>query len=238
MELSVVIPAYNESKRIIKTIDQVLLFFTQENITGELIVVNDASTDDTFEQLSKYSSTQLTIIDFQKNQGKGAAVKAGILATKFQHILFMDADSATEIGEIKKFFPYFDNQTILIGSRHHSDSLINKKQPISRVFGGWLGRNLIRIFLGLNFMDTQCGFKCLPASAKPIISKLTINRFGFDFELLYLAKKYNLPVKEIGIHWTDQANSTVKFKDYFRTLKELLVIKKNDKEGKYEDSSD
>ncbi|MCL5406901.1 MAG: glycosyltransferase family 2 protein [Patescibacteria group bacterium] len=262
MFLSVIIPAYNEEKRLPATLQKVRDYLDHQNITYEVIVVNDGSTDDT----SKVSVRLIKdwpnfrLIDNKKNRGKGAVVKLGILEAKGDWRLFMDADGSTEISELDKFWPYvknfkfqisnfksiskleFQNSSlnenlsfeIIIGSRYLDKDSIKIKQPLNRRIVSRLGNLLVRILLGIKSVDTQCGFKLFSARATEKIFPLqTITRWGFDIEILAIAIKKGYKIKEVPVDWRDAAGSQVKKSAAFKTLKELIQIKWNMLKGKY-----
>ncbi len=238
-KLSVVIPAYNEEKRMPKTLKSVLGFLSVQAYTSEIIVVDDASSDNTYDLVKKIdfrkSKTDLKILQHAYNKGKGAAVRTGVLASEGDYILFMDADNSTDISEIKKLLPFIKSYNIIIGSRYLNKNSVKIKQPLLRRVISRLGNQFIKLFLKLNYADTQCGFKLFEAqTAKKIFSKITINRWGFDIEILFIAKNFGYKVKEVPVDWYDSPNSQLRSgKAAYNTLKELIKIKSNYKKGLY-----
>jgi len=223
-QLSLIIPCYNEKKRISQTLSQIIEFLNPKNINYEIITVDDGSGDDSFQIIQKFSNVK--IIKHEKNQGKGAAVKTGIINSTGEFILFTDADNSTPIEELEKFWRKRHDYDILIGSRYLPESNIKIKQPWYRNVVTFLGNKMIRLILGLKYKDTQCGFKLFKKNiAKELFNMQTINRWGFDIEILYLAKKKNYQVKEIPVTWINSADSKVKTFDFFKTFGELLKIK-------------
>ncbi len=231
MFVSVVIPAYNEAKCIVATLDKVRDFLKNNFDNFEIIVVDDKSTDATLSILKQQSG--LRLIRNLKNHGKGYTVAKGIKFTRGEWVLFMDADSSTDISEIKKFLPYFKDFDLIIGSRGLANSEIKIKQKFYKVFLGKIGNRLIRFLIAPGIKDTQCGFKLISQKHKFLFEKLTIATFGFDFELLWLARKYNLRVKEVPVVWVNDFDSKVKWYDYPKTLLQVFKVRLNDKLGKY-----
>ena len=323
MFLSVIIPAYNEEKRLPATLKKVRDYLNRQVYDWEVLVVNDGSKDKTAEVIkhtlgsSPFASghpihpTQslpdrprslvsgesehdfdrprsgdipsgsFRLIDNQVNQGKGCVVKQGMLAAKGDWRLFMDADNSTDIEEIEKLWDYAKNglgasfafsrpsqptrplpyhprslvsgeserdldrhfaqdapsaskYDVIIGSRYLNKDSIKIKQPFIRRIVSRMGNILIRILLGVNMVDTQCGFKLFSAkAAEEIFPKQTIERWGFDMEILAIAKKKGYKIKEVAVDWYDAEGSQVKKSAALQTLKELLVIKWNLIRGKY-----
>ncbi len=223
MDISVVIPAYNEEKVILKTIEEVKEFLKENFDIFEIVIVDDYSSDKTLNIIS--SIKDIKVIHNSKNHGKGYAVTQGVLETKGDYILFMDADSSTNILELKKLLEYKDKYDLIIGSRGLEESDIKIKQNIFKVVLGRLGNLLIRLMIVPGIHDTQCGFKLFNNKGRELFKKLTINEWGFDFELLFLAKKYNLSIKEVPVIWLNNEDSKVKWYDYFLTLLEVFKIR-------------
>lgn len=224
MLISVIIPAYNEGLGIAAAIDAVYDFFTNNPLGEvEVIVVDDGSTDDTENKVQacqvKYSSLQY--FKNVPNQGKGYSVKRGMLAAKGQYLLFLDADLSTPISELAKLWPQADQNTIVIGSRALPESVIVRHQAKYKEIVARLGNKLIQIFLGLPIKDTQCGFKLFPAAAQAVFAKGTINRWGFDMEILFIAKRAKFVIKEIPITWTNDPSSLVRGIDYLVVLGDI-----------------
>ena len=271
MFLSVIIPAYNEEKRLPATLKKVKAYLEKQSYDWEVLIVNDGSRDRTAEvagrmienpkseyrnskQYLNYKNQNIKLINNRENKGKGAVVKQGMLAAKGEWRLFMDADNSTDISEIEKLFNFanpkseilnpkqilnYNDQNsekyeIIIGSRYLKSDSIKIKQPLGRRLISRLGNWLIRILLGLDVADTQCGFKLFSAKATAdIFPKQTISRWGFDMEILAIAKHRGYQIKEVAVDWYDAAGSQVKKSAAFKTLKELITIKWNLMRGKY-----
>lgn len=226
MDLSIVIPSYNEAKLIESTIASAQVAAAKYFQNFEIIVVDDCSTDSTLEILKKIDG--ILILRNLKNHGKGYAVKKGVLAAQGDRILFMDADDSTPVKtELKKLLDQIKDYPIVIGSRALRDSDIQVRQNVFKVLLGKLGNLLIRLILGLKINDTQCGFKLFDKSAKKIFEKLTIDTWGFDFELMFLAKKYGIKVKEVPIVWRNRKESNVRWYNYPETFYQVFKIRLN-----------
>ncbi len=229
IEISIVIPAYNEENTISSTIESVRKSFKKRNLKYEIIIVNDGSTDKTKSIIKKEKNPQVRIINLRKNRGKGYALKKGLLSARGNFILYMDADHSTHINHLFSFIPYLEKHDIVIGSRNFSESKIIKRQSFYKEILGSMGGFLINRFLKLNYTDTQCGFKIFTKkTVKEIIPFTVTKRWGFDFEILKIAKQKNFKIKELPVVWENNHTSKVKAIDYFKTLKELIVVcKKN-----------
>jgi dolichyl-phosphate beta-glucosyltransferase len=238
LDLSIVIPAYNEENRIGKTIEAIEAYFRGRNITREVIVVDDGSTDDTSGVVGKLSGSinDLVAVRYTPNQGKGFAVKTGIERSRGRYILFTDADNSTPIEEFEKFRPFMNNNAVIIGSRYVSGSSVRIRQPWYRIWLGRLGNFLIQMLLFEGIRDTQCGFKALPRdAARDIFSRMKVRRFGFDMEMLAIATLLSYPIREVPVSWFNSEDSRLRpFKDAFRTFFELVYIKLNLMSGRYE----
>lgn len=235
--LSIVIPIYNEQNRIEKTLNKIINYFLNKNLNIELILVNDGSNDNTKKILVAYKKRlqdsnkrfNLLILNNSKNMGKGFAVRRGVLSSKGKYVLFTDADLSTPIKEIEQFFKFLaDGYNITIGSRGLLDSKIITRQNKIRQSMGKLYNLLVRKFINLNYMDTQCGFKCFDRSAVDLIFPyLKVNDFSFDIEILYLAGKLKLKVKELPVSWSNSAESRVRIlEDSILMLINLVKLKR------------
>ena len=232
--ISIVIPCYNEEATIKQAIEKTMNFLAKNNLDFEIIIVNDASTDKTRDIIDEFASDKITILNNEINLGKGYSVKRGVLAAIKDYILFLDADFSTPIEELIKFEPYHNNHKIIIGSRRIENNLIKIPQPFWKRNLGIIGNRLIKKINQLPFEDTQCGFKLLHHDCQQLFKKMTINRWGFDIELLHLAQKHKFPVYEVGVNWFNNFDTKVKLKDYLRTFCEIIKIRLNDWQGKYD----
>lgn len=228
IELSIIIPAYNEEKRLPKTIKTINEHFgSLSDYVYEIIVIDDCSTDKTFSIAASFQN--VSVYKNEKNMGKGYSVKKGILRAKYPLILFTDSDLATPIGEFHNMYYYIKNHSydIVIASRNLKDSNRIVKQPFYRRLLGQSFPLIVRLLLLPGIMDTQCGFKLFTREcAKEIVQYQTINRFSFDVELLYIAKRLGFTVKECPVVWFDMSGSTVNpLKDGFRMLVDTIKIR-------------
>src|SRR3954464_8131752 len=236
---SIVIPAYNESERITATLDKVLAHIAQEHWMAEIVVVNDGSRDDTAEIIRRYGrqNPAVRLVENPGNKGKGYSVRNGMMNANGDILLFTDADLSSPIYEAKKLFEALDNGAdIAIGSRWLRAELQTQRQSLLRQVFGRVFNLCLRIILGLKFVDTQCGFKAFKReAAQKIFPRQRIERWGFDPESLYLARKNKLRVDEIPVEWANDDRSKVNpVRDGFRMFGELLKVRWNDLTGKYE----
>jgi len=235
--LSIVIPVYNEENRIKKTLGKIVDYFSQKEIKYEIILVNDGSTDNTGEIINEFkdkldnneSNCTISIIDNKRNTGKGFSVRSGMLTSKGKYILFSDADLSTPIEEVEHLLFYLkDGFNIAIGSRSLKESKIIIRQNKVRESMGKFFNFLVRKITSLKYIDTQCGFKIFDRKAiDSIFPYLKIDDFSFDVEILYLAEKFGLKVKEVPIHWLNSRDSKVSMiKDPIFMIINLIRIKK------------
>jgi len=238
--LSVIIPAYNEEKRLPKTLREINNYLKKQIYTSEIIVVSDGSSDRTVEKVKNLMPEieNLKVLEFKERLGKGFGVKQGIFEAKGEYRIFTDADNSTSIDQVEKMWPEFEaGYDIVIGSRDIKGAVLSVPQPWIRkvILGG--GFKLVRkIIIGLwEIKDTQCGFKGFKEkAAQDIFSRIFIRHFGFDPEVLVIAKKLGYKIKEIPITWVNDAQSKVKFKSMVKMLFETFKIKQNLILGKYE----
>ncbi|MDI6602918.1 MAG: glycosyltransferase family 2 protein [Patescibacteria group bacterium] len=239
MYLSVIIPAYNEEKRLPKTLKEIDKYLKKQNYDYEIIVVNDGSKDLTAETVRGMSSVirNLKLIDNKINQGKGAVVRQGMLEAQGDYRLFTDADNSTAIDQIEKMWPWFKkNYDIVIGSRDIKGAVLDPPQPWFRHIVLGEGFKLYRkIIVGLwRIEDTQCGFKCFKKEVvEKVFPKCKINRFAFDPEILIIARKMGYKIKEIPVYWRNDPESKVKPKWIVNMAIDLLKIRWNLIKGIY-----
>ena len=236
-DVSVVVPAYNEERRIGETLRAIHRYFADKQTTREIIVVDDGSSDNTAGVVGELRNeiVDLVIITYKPNRGKGYAIRKGVENSRGEYILFTDADNSTPIEEFEKFYPLLKDEKVVIGSRYIPGSNVVIKQPPFRVLLGRLANMLIQLFLLDGVKDTQCGFKVFQhVAAKEIFSRMKICRFGFDIEILSIARLLNYPIKEIPVNWYNSSESRVRpLKDALRTFGELIYIKFNLWSGRY-----
>jgi len=245
--LSVIIPAYKEGERIGRTLLEIEKYFSDKNYEYEILVIVDGSPDNTAEIAKNYSSQvkNLRVIANSENHGKGYVVRQGLLEANGKYRLFMDADGSTSITHLDKFLPEFEKGfDAVIGSRDIEGAFIQIHQAKYKEILGDLGNWAIRIVLGLwTYPDTQCGFKIFSGrAAEEVASRMVIDRFGFDYELIILALKLGYKVKQIPVRWLNEEGSTVTlfgpngyiqvFIDLFKTKWRLITGKYNLKQVK------
>ena len=231
-QFSIIIPCYNEEARIGQTLQLTLNYLAANAAESELIVVNDGSTDATGavarERLqSAHVATRL--LENFPNRGKGAAVRAGLLAARTAIGLFSDADLSTPLNETPKLINPIANDEVDIafGSRALDRSLIGVHQPWRREQAGRVFNFLVRLATGLPFWDTQCGFKAFRLeAARPILKGAQTEGFAFDVELLYLAYRAGLRIREVPVRWNHAEGSKVSFfRDSLRMLREVITLR-------------
>ncbi len=238
MELSVIIPAYNEEGRLGQSLTKIASYLDAKKINYEIIVVDDGSQDNTANLVNEFGNNRIKLLRNSQNMGKGFSVKRGMLAAKKNYVLFSDADLSTPIEELEKFIPFLDGYDILIGSRNLKDSDIRIRQPFLRSKLGRIFPILVKLLLVGGIKDTQCGFKLFRKKAIiPIFSRQTLNNFGFDVEILFIAKKLGFKIKEIPIIWVNSSGSKVRLlRDPLKMFWDIIRIRQNNKAGAYENS--
>ena len=230
---SVIVPAFNEADRIGETLRVTINYIRAHSPEGELIVVNDGSTDGTGDVvrdvLARESSLPARLLDNSRNRGKGAAVRQGLLEARKPIAVFFDADLSTPIDELPKIVePIAGGEVDLaFGSRALNRKLIGHRQPWRREQGGRVFNLLARLATGLPFWDTQCGFKSFRmAACREIIAAGKVEGFGFDVELLFLAQRAGLRLREIPVRWNHYEGSKVHFlHDSVRMLREVMSLR-------------
>jgi dolichyl-phosphate beta-glucosyltransferase len=232
--ISIVIPVYNEAKRIEKTLHKTIDFCNKHFSAYELIVVDDGSIDATREIVEKYSSKEVILLKHTPNKGKGYSVKQGILSAKYPLVVFFDSDLSTPLKFLLPILKNAKKYDVVIASRNLSDSVVTQ-QSFLRIVSGKLFSYFVRLMLLPHIKDSQCGCKLFKTSmAKKLAKKMTIQRFAFDVELLFLAKKSNYSILEYPVQWTNKTGSKVHiFRDSFLMFKDVLKIWLNSIMGKY-----
>jgi glycosyltransferase involved in cell wall biosynthesis len=231
LDLSIVIPAFNEERRLPKTLDSIVAFLQSRPIRTEIIVVDDGSTDATSQLVANYQNKYagLRLVSNGRNRGKGFSVRHGMLEARGEYALFTDADLSTPIEEADKLLAALKEQgyDAAIGSRAVDRSLIQIHQSAARERAGILFNYMVRWIMGIGFSDTQCGFKAFRLDrARIIFEQQRIERFGFDPEILFLAKRHGLRVAEVPVRWSHDAATKVNvMADGMRMLLDLLVIR-------------
>ncbi len=239
--LSIVIPAYNEEKRIGRTLEGTFEYLSAQSYDYEVLVVNDGSRDRTAEKVLEFAaqtSGRLQLIENPGNRGKGYAVRNGMLQARGEVALFYDADLATPTSEIIKVVtPIVENRyDVVFGSRALDRELIGEHQSFLRELRGRGGNIFLRATLGLDFRDTQCGFKAFRREAAQSIFQLQrIDGFGFDPEILFIGQKQGWRLLEMPVRWNHVEGSVVTlFGTTIKVLMEVSTIRWNDLTGKYD----
>lgn len=230
---SLIIPAFNEAGRIGQTISEAIAYLRQVSPQSEVIVVNDGSTDATANVIRDVFATageiETRLLEHSPNHGKGAAVREGLLAATRAIGLFSDADLSTPIDEAPKLLePIAAGELdVAFGSRALNRRLIGNRQPWRREQAGRVFNLLVRATTGLPFWDTQCGFKAFRLDVcRLLLENAHTDGFGFDVELLYLAQRANLRLREIPVRWNHSEGSSVHFiHDSFAMLREVIALR-------------
>ena len=235
---SIIIPAYNEGARLDATLNKVLRYIAQQKWDAEVIVVNDGSRDNTVEIVQEHmqKNSMLRLIENPGNRGKGYSVRNGMMHARGEVLLFSDADLSSPIEEAPKLLAAIkEGADIAIGSRWMQSELQTQRQPLYRQLFGRIFNLMLRLILGLQFKDTQCGFKAFTRpAAQAIFPQQKIERWGFDPELLYLANKYGFKVVEVPVAWAHSAGTRISpLRDGTRMVVEMLKIRWNALTGKY-----
>ena len=231
VKISVIIPTFNRAEYLAECLDSLL---EQTIKPYQIIVVNNGSNDNTLGVVPK--DRNISILRNETNRGKGHSIKKGVLKSKNDLILFMDSDLATPMKELDNLYAYIKNgYDVVIASRALKQSIITVKQPKYRQLAGQTFPFLVRFLTPLSLKDTQCGFKLLKrAAAQKIFKRLTIDRFAFDVEMLYIAQKLGYKIAEVPVTWIDQKGSKVKIiRDSIKMFFDLIKIRLNDFLGKY-----
>lgn len=240
--VSVIIPAYNEAARLGKTLRAVVDYLRQNLPGAEVIVVDDGSSDETAEIarqcFADSGNLRTSVISYKSNLGKGRAVRLGLLAARGDVTLFSDADLSTPISEAPKLVePIVNGECdVAFGSRALNRELIGVHQSWRREQGGRIFNLVVRLATGMPFWDTQCGFKAFRMSVcRPLIEAATIDRFGFDVELLFLAFRAGLNLKEVPVRWDHNEGSKVSvMSDSFKMVNEVGLIRQQARRGVYD----
>lgn len=237
-DISVIIPAYNEESRLPVFIGSVLDYLERSTYSFEVIVVDDGSVDATAELVNRMAQSHrwLSLISLDHNRGKGFAIKTGILSAAGTRRLFADADGATPIAELERLARTMDaGFDVVIASRavRSQDCKVNYK--FYRKVMGTVFNTLVRTLLGLDNSDTQCGFKLMnEEAATAIFQRLRLSGFGFDVEMLYIARKLGYRVTETAVNWNDIKGSKVSVvRDSLRMITDILKVRYFDFKGYY-----
>lgn len=229
IQISVIVPAFNEAQRLPATLKLIRAYAQETGQSMEIIVIDDGSTDDTAEVARRFDASPMTlkVLVNDKNYGKGHAVRRGMLEAVGELQLFYDADGSTPIQEFDKLRPHLGRHcAIVIGSRDMPDSILDPPQPWTRRLMTRAFRGLRRSIMLADLCDTQCGFKLFTReAAQEIFSRQEQQGFGFDCEILELGRKLGFTIKEVGVLWRNNRQSTVRpLRDSWRMLLSLVRI--------------
>jgi dolichyl-phosphate beta-glucosyltransferase len=237
MYLSVIIPAYNEEQRIGNTLRAIHAYLQQQPYSAEIIVVDDGSQDGTASLVRAYDTTPpIYMLQNDRNRGKGFSVRQGFLHARGEYLLFSDADLSTPIEEVETLLAaLYESCDIAIGSRALPGSRVEVHQPWYRENMGRLFNLFVQALAVPGIHDTQCGFKCFGReAARAICQRMTTERFGFDVEMLYLARRLGYRVREVPVVWRNSPQSRVRvWRDSICMITELLRIRWNSVRGRY-----
>jgi glycosyltransferase involved in cell wall biosynthesis len=237
--LSVIIPAYNEEKRLPATLRDVMRYLAGRSF-AEVLVVDDGSADGTAPLVRSWPASAIPLRLIQhpdgRNRGKGAAVRLGMLAARGQRRLFMDADNSTTCDHLDSFLPYIEQgYDVVIGSRDIAGAVIPVRQSWYKVLAGDAGNLFIRAAAVPGVRDTQAGFKLFTGrAAADIFSRATLDRWGFDVEILAIARHRGYRIKEAPITWRNDPESKVRLSSYFGVLAEVWRVRRNLRTGAYD----
>ncbi len=230
MDLSVVIPAFNESLRLGPTLQRVVDYLSQKGLSYEVLVVDDGSTDATGEVALAFAPRGVRLLRQEVNRGKGAVVRIGALASQGKAVLLLDADLSTPIEDLERLLPRLPEAELVLGSRAVEGSDILQHQPFYREMMGRTFNFIIQILGVRGLRDTQCGFKLLDGEvARRLFAELRIQRFAYDVELVWLAQRRGYRVVEVGVRWTDSPASKVNpLTDSVRMFWDVLALRWRD----------
>lgn len=211
VDLSVVIPAYNEASRLGATLDRVLAYLNERGDSYEVLVVDDGSTDRTAEIAEEHRNLRVWTLQLAANRGKGGALRHGVVATSGRRVLLTDADLSAPIEDVELLEPHLSEVEVVLGSREVAGARVEQRQRFHRVALGRLFSFFVRVLVVPGYKDTQCGFKLLDgAAARDIFPRLRINGFAWDVELILVARRLGYGVREVGVSWRDSPVSRVR----------------------------
>jgi dolichyl-phosphate beta-glucosyltransferase len=236
-EISIIVPSYNEEHRLPETLERIAAYVRASGREMEILVVDDGSTDGTAAVAESFRGKfgALRVLSNGVNRGKGYSVRHGTLEARGRIVLFTDADLSAPIEEADKLFAALETYDVAIGSRALDRGLISIHQSHFREFAGVIFNTIVRLCLRLPFVDTQCGFKAFRREpCRIIFEQQRIERFGFDPELLYLARRHGLRAVEIPVRWGHSPATKVSmFRDSLQMFLDVLIIRWNAIAGRY-----
>jgi glycosyltransferase involved in cell wall biosynthesis len=236
-ELSIVVPSFNEERRLPRTLERIANYIREKRPNTEVIVVDDGSTDQTAAVAESWKDRipGLRVLTNDGNRGKGYSVRHGSLEAQGDVVLFTDADLSAPIEEAQKLLAALQTHDVAIGSRAVDRSLIEVHESPFREFAGIVFNRIVRVALGLPFVDTQCGFKAFHRErCRIVFEQQTIERFGFDPELLYLARHHGLSIVEVPVRWAHSPATKVNMmRDSLQMFLDIFIIRWNGLRGRY-----
>ncbi|MEM8930477.1 MAG: dolichyl-phosphate beta-glucosyltransferase [Acidobacteriota bacterium] len=223
-QLSVIIPAFNEEARLADNLPRIVEYLEQHDERFEILVINDGSYDGTALVGQPWASRGVRTLSLDRNRGKGAAVRHGVLASRGRTILMTDADASTPIDELQRLKPLLDRAALVVASRAVGSSTLERPQPLARRLLGLVFRQVARIAGVVSIRDTQCGFKLMDGeTARALFRDMITDGFAFDVELIWLAQQRGVEVREVGVRWVDDPDSSVRpIMDAMLMLQELV----------------
>jgi len=236
-DLSIIVPSYNEALRLPSSLDRIAAFIARSKRKTEVLVVDDGSRDKTALVAASYADRipHLAVLKNGENRGKGYSVRHGMLKARGEVVLFSDADLSAPIEEAEKLLAALDGYDVAIGSRAMDRSLIKVHESAFREFAGIVFNKIVRMVLRLPFVDTQCGFKAFRRNrCRIIFEQQRIERFGFDPELLYLARHHGLRSVEIPVEWSHSPATKINMmRDSIQMFTDVFTIRWNALRGRY-----
>lgn len=235
IKLTLLVPAYNEVKIIGRTIKSIINFLSGKNFGWEIIVVDDGSQDKTSQVVKSFKKPEVRLVKFAENQGKGAAIRAGILEAKGNFVIFSDADLSVSIERVEDFLQELKKSDVVIGSRRVKGAKILIHQSWLRETLGRGFTLITNLILGMNLSDFTCGFKGFRRKAAlEIFGRAQIDRWSYDAEILFLAQKLGYKIVEVPVHWRNRKETRVTLgADILTSFRDLFRIRINDFLGKY-----
>lgn len=235
--LSIIIPAHNEETRLPHALEQALAFLKTQDYDSEILVVENGSHDRTFEVAQEFSQSHPTLrVIRETERGKGRAVRRGMLEARGQYRFMCDADLSMSIEQVNRFLPpQSQNVDVAIGSREAAGA-VRFDEPPYRHIGGRVINLIIRVLILPGLQDTQCGFKCFSAAAaEQVFSRQILGGWSFDIEVLYIARRLGLTIREIPIRWRfDHATKLSAVQDALRMVRDIFRIHRNARRGDYD----
>lgn len=227
MNLSFIIPAYNEAERIGRSLEKAIAYFSERDYTWEILVVDDGSADTTPDIVEAFADRGVTLLRQPRNMGKGAAVRRGMLESSGEYRIFSDADFSTPVEETGRALEHLQAFDVAIGSRAIDRSSVKVHQPWYRETMGKVFNLIVQMVAVSGIKDTQCGFKGFRAGvARDVFTRTKIDGFSFDVEALFIARKLGYSIKEFPVEWHNDARSTLNpIVDSIKMFRELLKIR-------------